>query len=403
MPHHVAALIAGMAAVLLAHSARGKSRTKQFVALLFSGIAFASMPGLSVWVTILFVVFWGLWLNFLYLQKEHRSLVLPMIFSGMIALLLASPFLLGLLSGGGGGDAGAFPVVFDIRAFRLADPFLVNSSFLWKSFVRLALLPINYFFELGFFFLIAFLWLKNNKTNLHRNPYKFTELLLLVLSFVLGTFARSTLVENNDLGWRVWLPGQFVLLIWGVDVVDGIINSRWAISPRVKYNLVLLAALGISTTVLDAALLRFAYYFSFGSEAGRQIYSARQAYSLINESLPDYIVVQYNPSGTLNRPSGLYGMRQSAISDRTAYGVPLDEYNAKVAEVSKIFNLENVQNWDALDSLCDKQFIDVLVIVDSDLLWESLGLLERQRTALFEDDYNAAFLCGTNTSPLQTP
>ncbi|MBI5944381.1 MAG: hypothetical protein HY864_08440 [Chloroflexi bacterium] len=401
VPHHVAGLIAGIVGILLAHSARGQSRTKQYVTLTFSGMAFASALGLSVWVTLLFVIFWGLWILFVFLQKEHRSLTLPMIFAGVIAFLLAGTFLLGLLSGSGGG--GTTPVVFDVRSFRLADPFLANSSFLWKSLVRLALLPINYFFELGFFFLVAFLWFKKNKADLYSDPYKFTEILLLAVSFILGTFARSTLIENNDLGWRVWLPGQFVLLIWGVDAVDGILNASWVVSPRTKYNLVLLAALGISTTVLDVTLLRFAYYFSFGSEAGRQIYSARQAYTMINETMPEDVIVQYNPSGTINRPSGLYGMRQSAISDRTAYGIPADVYSAKAAAVGEIFKMENVQNWDLLDALCSEHFIDVIVIVDSDLLWRSLGLLEKQRPALYADDYTSVFTCGTRASPLLTP
>ncbi len=406
VPHHIASLIAGIAGMMLAHSARGKSWTKQFVTLAFSGVAFASALGLSVWVTLLFVIFWGLWILFLYFQKEQRALLLPMIFSGVVALLLAGPFLLGLLSGGGSGGGGASPIAFDVRAFRLADPFLIASSVLSKSLIRLALLPLNYFLELGFFFLVAFLWLKNNKANLRNNPYYMAEALLLSASFVVGTFARSTLIENNDLGWRTWLPGQFVLLIWGVDILEGFIKSphpRLTLSQRTKYNLVLLAALGLSTSVLDVTLLRFAYYFSFGSEAGRQIYSARQAYTVINETLPEDVIVQYNPSGVINRPSGLYGMRQSAISDRTAYGVPREEYSSKVTAVSEIFKMDKAKNWDSLDALCNEHFINVIVITDSDPLWRSLSLLEKQRAALYADNYTAVFFCGSNASSLPTP
>lgn len=405
VPHHVASLVAGFVGVMLVHSVRGQSRTKQFTALVFSGTAFASALGLSVWVTLVFVLFWGIWMLFLYFQKEHRVLLLPMIIAGVVALLLAGPFLLGLISGSGGGG-GAFPITFDVRSFRLADPFLVSSSFLWKSFIRLILLPLSYFLELGFFFLVAFIWLKTNKGSLRKNPFYFAEVLLLGVSFFLGTFARSTLIENNDLGWRTWLPGQFILLIWGVDVLDGFIKSprpRFYLSQRIKYNLVLLVAMGVSTTILDVTLLRFGYYFSLGTESGRQNYSARQAYTVIHETLPKDAIVQYNPSGAINRPSGLYGMRQSAISDRTAYGVPLNEYYAKVATVSEIFNMKNVQNWSPLDALCNEYFIDVIVIVDSDPLWNSLGFLEKQRAALYKDDYNAVFFCGSKSAPHLTP
>lgn len=69
VPHHVAGLIAGFVGVMLVHSVREKSRTKQFTALVFSGVAFASALGLSVWVTLVFVLFWVIWMLFLYLQN----------------------------------------------------------------------------------------------------------------------------------------------------------------------------------------------------------------------------------------------------------------------------------------------------------------------------------------------
>ncbi len=397
VPHHVASLIAGFIGVMLLHSARGQSRTKQFTALAFSGIAFASALGLSVWVTLVFVLFWGIWMLFLYIQKEQRALLFPMFIAGMVALLLAGPFLLGLLSGGSGGETGAFPIALTVRSFRFADVFLENSSLLWKSLIRLIFLPLNYFLELGFFALAAFIWLKSHKNSLRKNPYYFAEILLLGVSFFIGTFTRSTLIENNDLGWRAWLPGQFVLLIWGVDVLSQFIASPQklqALSSVTKYNLVVLAAIGIATTMLDVTLLRFGYNFAFGPQVGYHIFSARQAYTVINQTLPKDFIVQYNPAGIVNRPSGLYGMRQSAISDRTAYGVPLDQYSAKVAAVSEIFKLKNVQSWDPLDTLCKEHSINVIVIVESDPLWESLDPLKRQRASLYADDYTAVFFCG---------
>ncbi len=403
VPHHVAGLVAGMVAVMLVHSAHTQVRTRQFTILVFSGISFASALGLSVWVTFVFVSFWGIWMLLLYFQKRQRTILFPMFVAGVAAFLFAGPFLFGLMSGG---EGSSLPIVFDIRSFRLVDALLVNSSYLWRLFIRLVVLPINYFFEFGFYFLVALIWLRSNKSYLRENPYYLAEVLLLGVSFFIGTFMRSTLIENNDLGWRSWLPGQFVLLIWGVDVLDAFFASpfpRFAFSQRTKYNLILLAALGVSTSILDVTLLRFAYYFVFGSEAGHQFYSARLAYSTINEVLPKDAVVQYNPSEVVNHPVGLYGMRQSAISDRTAYGVPSDLYSAKVAEVSMIFNMENVQNWDSLDILCDEHFIDVIVIVNGDPLWKSLNLLEKQRVALYRDDYNSVFFCGSRLQPLPVP
>ena len=406
VPHHVASLIAGFVGVMLIHSVRGQSRTKQFTALVFSGIAFASALGLSIWVTLIFVLFWGTWMLFLYFQKEQRALLFPMFIAGVVALLLAGPFLLGLLSSGSGAEAGALPIALTVRSFRFADIFLENSSLLWKSLIRLIFLPLNYFFELGFFALTAFIWLTSHKDDLRKNPYYFAETLLLAVSFFIGTFTRSTLIENNDLGWRAWLPGQFVLLTWGVDVLSQFTTSSQklpTLSSRTKYSLVALAAIGIATSLLDITLLRFGYKIAFGPEVGYHIFSARQTYTVINQTLPEDIIVQYNPIGSVNRPSGLYGMHQSAISDRTAYGVPLDEYSAKVAAVSEIFKMKKNQSWDSLDALCKEHSIDVIVIVESDPLWESLDLLERQRTSLYADDYYAAFTCGNYSASPRTP
>lgn len=403
VPHHVASLIAGMVAVLLVHSVRGQSPLKKIIALVFSGIAFASAIGLSVWVTLIFVLFWGVWMIFIYSQREQRNMLFPMALAGLVALLFAGKFLAGLMSGGAVGESAALPVAFTIRSFSFTDIVLENSS--WNYPARFFLLPLNYFLELGFFAAVAFIWIKKYKHDLRQNPYYFAELLILASSFFIGTFTRSTMIANNDLGWRAWLPGQFILLIWGVDILENLLTSqpRFILTQRTKYNLLVLAVLGVSTSLLDVALLRSAYYFSFGSDAGCKIYSARQAYTLINQTFPVDIIVQYNPTGTVNRPVGLYGMRQSAISDRTAYGVPLDDYNAKVAMVSELFKMNNVQSWRKLDTLCKEHSIGVIVIVQSDPLWNSLTLLEAQRNALYVDDYHAVFTCGIYSDFLQSP
>jgi hypothetical protein len=86
-------------------------------------------------------------------------------------------------------------------------------------------------------------------------------------------------------------------------------------------------------------------------------------------------------------------MRQSVISDRTSYGVPLTEYYSKVAEASQIFYLRNVQSWDVVDDLCKENFIEVMAVVESDPLWQSLDLLGSQRNFIYKDDQYAVFSC----------
>jgi hypothetical protein len=115
---------------------------------------------------------------------------------------------------------------------------------------------------------------------------------------------------------------------------------------------------------------------------------------VVNQILPQDAVVQYNPAGSVNRPSGLYGMRQSAISDRTAYGIPQDVYLKKVSDIQRIFDLQNISTWQPVDDLCKENYIDALVIVDNDGLWSSLQLLKQKRAPLYMDGHFAVFTCG---------
>jgi len=396
VPHHLAALVACSTGAILALSMRGQESKRKFMLMVVAGMAFASGIGLSVWVTLVFVLFWGVWIFASFFRSEDRALILPMIFAGGVAALLAAPFLLGVLSGSGGGG-GTFPVAFEVRAFSIFEGLLADSSAGVRNAVRLLLLPINYFFELGFFLYVGILWLRQYRSSFRHSPFAMMEILLLVVSFFVGTFLRSTVIENNDLGWRAWLPGQFVLLIWGVDILRGWYGSEKTSElypPRMKLNLVILLAFGIISTVMDLVLLRAGYYFYYGPSIGREIYSARAVYAAINEKIPPDAVVQYNPASTVNRPSGLYGNHQSAISDRSAYGVPLNVYESKVAEIRRIFEMSDVNSWQPVDELCGREFIDVIILVADDGLWSSLDALAAEREPLYWDRYVAAFTCG---------
>ena len=404
VPHHVAALVACLVGVMLALSMNGKTTARKYILMTVAGTAFASALGLSVWVTLVFVLFWVAWILVNLIQRRDMDAVLPMLFVGVVALLLSIKFLLGIFSGldsGGAVGSGGFPVAFDVRSFSFVDVLTTNSPRIVQSIFRLLFLPVNYFFELGFYFLVGIMWLRSNRKELQKDPFGRMEIILFSISLFVGTFIRSTLIENNDLGWRGWLPGQFILLIWGVDTLRRF-NKRPAFSPRTKFNLAALAILGIVTTLMDVTLLRSTYFLAFGHQVGNQIYSAREAYAVINRALPEDVVVQYNPASNVNRPSGLYGMRQSAISDRTSYGVPLDVYLEKVSAIQKIFEIQNALSWQPIDQLCNENFIDVLVIVDNDKLWGSLNILKEKRTPLYMDENFAVFTCG-NYAASHTP
>jgi hypothetical protein len=398
VPHHIAALVAGLVAMMLAQSARGKSTRQQFIILAVAGLAFASALGLSVYVTLIFVLFWAAWLVTLLLQKSERGLILPMIFAGFVALLLASPFLFGLLRGAGEGNA-QFPIIFEVRSFLQLESFVNAWPPLARSLVMLAVLPINYLLELGFFFVAGLHWLNTKGWRAIRsNPFFLAESLLLAAAFLVGSFLRSTLITSNDLGWRAWLPGQFILLIWGVDVLESFTVTATLPAEELKTKKLLrvFLALGLLTTLLDAVLLRSAWPIMTGEEVTQRYFAARPAYEYLRQQLPADAITQNNPIDPLNpdRPSGLYGTHQMIVADRTAYGVPPDDLRKLSDAIGALFADANITTWETVDHVCRAYQIDVLIVNDADPFWNSLTLLKTQRAALFQNSRYAIFACG---------
>lgn len=409
VPHHVASLIAGLTAMMLAHSAREKSTVKQFIIMTVAGFGLASALGLSMYVTFVFVIFWGFWLIAILIQKTDRGLILPMVFSGVVAILLASPFIIGLFQSGAGG-AGQFPITFEVRSFLQLESFVKDWPLIARSLVMLVVLPINYLFELGFFFMAGLYWFKiKNKETLYFNFFYLAEMLLLAAAFFIGSCLRSTLITSNDLGWRAWLPGQFILLIWGVDVLTSLVFTHQPVASlageaRKNRNLLLIFfSIGMLTSVTDAVLLRAAWPVMTGADVTRKYYSARLAYDYLRDYIPANVVTQNNPLNFIDRPSGLYGTHQMVISDRTSYGVPIDIFNDLSGEVGKLFAAKNMTDWKAVDQICQEYLIDVLIIEDSDLIWDSVPLLTMQRPPLYKNIHYAIFTCGKYDMSILAP
>ncbi len=409
VPHHIAAMIACLAGMMLLLSVRDQNLSKRMQAMFIAGLAFASAFGLSVYVTLVFVLFWGIWMLVLFIQKG-RELSLAMAFAGIVAAVVISPFIMGLLSGGSG-SSGGFPIAFEIRQFYIAVPFLSKLNPILSSLILLALMPLNYLMELGFFFVAGLLWAQqHNKGIWKNNPFYLAEVILLSATIFAGSFTRSTTIGNNDLGWRTWLLGQFILLIWCVDILSKYFSDGWRSRPpsaeikRLRKQLTILLVLGLTTTIVDVVLLRtwpilvdtniagFPNGFSPDTKLGERTFAARQAYDYINASLPEQIHVQYNPSDFLNRPAGLYLNRPMTIAAQTAYGVPQQEFESRVSATAKIY--QPASNWNEIDQSCKESFIDVLVVTDQDPLWKSMTGLDLQRYPLYKNPFYAVFACG---------
>jgi hypothetical protein len=410
VPHHVAALIACLAGVMLIHSVRGLGISKQIKAGLVAGLAFASAVGLSVYVTLVFVLFWVIWMIVLFFQKQ-RSLSLVMVLAGIIALLAAAPFLAGLVGGNNSGLSSGFPMAFSVRMFLPIYLYIFTYPSPLLNLIYLLVLPINYLMELGFFLIAGLLWIQQHlKKDLVQNPFHLAEIILLGITVFIGSFIRSTSIGNNDLGWRAWLAGQFILLVWGVDVINRFFphileKTKQNLNPpqRISGQLRIFLVLGLLTTITDALLLRtwpmlvdaglagFPSGLSPDNQLGKRTYAARLAYDYINLHAPENALIQDNPAEPLDRPIGLYSNRPIAISGHTAYGVPMQDFNNRAHSISRIYDSSS---WPEIDRICAANSIDIIVMTDIDRIWKNLSSLEQERKPFFQNSYYAAFMCG---------
>lgn len=408
VPHHAAAMIACIVGVMLYLHARGQNgrqRTSNFV---IAGLAFASSFGLSVFVTIVFVICWGIWILFHAFKKDFRLASL-MSLSGFIGLLVICPFIADLL-GGSGGEASTFPLTLAVRVFRPIAPLMIGFPLWLKNIIYFLALPVNYFFELGFFFYAGMQWYRHNRKSWQENRFHASEITILVIVLFVGSFVRSTTISSNDIGWRAWLPGQFVLLIWGVDIIDKIINERRAqpqsLLPSLAephFVLQLFLIIGLLTTLTDVIMLRVTPIlvdsgsvalpnsFSPDTNFGNRTFAARDFYEYLNDHLPDNTVIQINPTDSVDRAIGLYSNQQSAVSVHTAFGIPEQELNDRISRISAMFALTN---WFSIDEYCNKYFVDIMIVNDLDPLWKKLDILETQRAPVYKNQYYAAFQCG---------
>ena len=111
---------------------------------------------------------------------------------------------------------------FIVRKFHPIMGF-IDTQPMWKqNIVNLILLPLNYLFELGFFFLIGLEWWQNRRRLRWRmNPYKTAEVILLATTVILVT---SSLGDHHR--QRFWMARLDVWPICVVGVGGGYLPIR---------------------------------------------------------------------------------------------------------------------------------------------------------------------------------
>ncbi len=416
-PHHVISMLACVLAWTMIASNRTENWSRQIGVSLIAGLALASAFGLSVWITFIFIVVWGIWFITRLIHKESLKKLWIMILPGVFMALAILPFLLDLAGGAQGNlTGGRFPLALNIRAFYPLEIITIASPIWERMLIYLLALPINYFLELGFFFVAGIIWMQNCYTDQRStNPLAPQEITLFLVTLILVTFMRSTVIVNNDFGWRGWMFGQFILIFWGADVIQRVQNKNSSSQitilqekssqEKVRRLLSILVVIGVITTFYNIFLLRtwsmlidtgiagFPRVLSPDNHLGERTFATRQAYEFINRNTPETAIVQFDPRRTIDRPAGLYRTRATAISYHSLYGVPKEIYEPFIASVGEIFDNRKA-DWETLDNSCKQYHIDILILRDLDPIWSNINQLRSTRMPLYQNRFTTLFRCG---------
>ena len=398
-PHSIAAMVACITGLLAIREAGQHAGWRARIpGVVIGGAAVASAFGLSIYVTFVFVIFLVVWLAFLTLrgQRVESGVICA---AGVVALAMSIPYLLELTRGltgtgsGGIGTSATLPIQFAVRSFYFAEA-LVGPGSSWRTTLANTLsLPLNYFLEFGFFFVVGFRqWKKGGDA---------CGTALLVTSILVSTFLRSNSIANNDLGWRGVVFAQFVLLIWASKLWDdGLFLSRRRAFSAVGVML----TLGLAATVYDVTMLRIYpllldslnipryHWLAPDHHLGERTYALREVYERLGRELPENAIVQQNPNaipGDLFY--GLYADRQTAVetpSCGVVFGGDASLCESVLTPVREVF-----ERADNPDPVCRQLSISALIVKDTDGVWSDKTSWVWRKTPLIGNSYARAFLC----------
>src|ERR1039458_2311311 len=262
----------------------------------------------------------------------------------------------------------------------------------WPNLIYAAFLPFNYFLEFGFYSL-AGVFLRRVWRRRKVDRYELLTLTMAATSLLICTFVRSTVIQNNDLGYRGVLLAQFILLLWAVDLLDG---RKAARRPLV----IVLIVLGVASSIYEAASLRLyavvsdvtplpSYtWLNPAADTGRRLYEARAAYERLKTVLAADAIVQQNPdTNSADPPWGLYSERRTVadtLSCGTVLGGDPRECTAVLRLIAPMF--QGTATPDEVDRACRALGISALVVKGTDPVWSVPGSWVWQREPLLTGD-----------------
>lgn len=402
--HHLAALVACLMTFLLLSEAPRHAGVARWKYACAAGVALASSVGASIYIAFVFGAFLALW-TVVTVVRKWRAETATLLVAGALCAGLALPYLLSMMGGAAPGGGG-LPFTFCVRRFFFVDNILTAHGLgqAWRlAVVNGALLPLNYLLELGFFLAAGWLWWRRRRAR--GEPLSRVHLAIGLMagsSLAICTFLRSTVIDNNDLGWRGFLVAQFGLLLWSVDVLS---------DRRYKRNAVLtvMLALGAAGTIYDVFMLRLypvladrgalphLVWMSPDRNLGERNYALREAYEWVRASTAADAILQFSPRVVWqDTPGFLYANRQIAAGDQgclAGFGGDASLCGPMIATADRLFP-ERGQPAPPSSEACGSLGASVLIAKDTDAVWSVRDSWVWRERPVYANERVRVFGCG---------
>ncbi len=346
VPHHAASVLCCLLAFLFlwraADSEQGefplgpeRGRDARWPVLL-AAAALASAFGLSVYVAFGFALLMLAWLVRLLVLRHperwvwwRRAAVAGLLGAAMLApylheLAVGSALVSGGTGRGGAGQTATGPPthLFELSVRRMIDSGLLTGLPVFAAWnrthpvlldqaIRLGLLLPGLAMELGLYgaVLVLVLWKGRRKRQespqLALSPAHSAALFFTVSGLLLTMFLSSSVITNNDFGYRAVLLPQFFLLLLTAEVLGAFHRPAEAAALHLTAGwrrlLGVLLALGIAGSLYWAFLLRAwlpieAHHPQSGfSSSPEDEFQIREAFDVLNRVAPPEAVVAFRP------------------------------------------------------------------------------------------------------------
>ena len=276
--------------------------------------------------------------------------------------------------------------------------------------------------ELGLFFLVGTIqWRKFRRRGGPLSRQELACTTMIATSILICTFLRSGVIGSNELGWRGFLPAQFMLLLWAVDIVSERNTPGYLTARQMRMAMVFLILGGVGT-VYDLTLTRFypvladrgtlppLDWMSPDRQFGERTFATRAAYAWIQGMTPETAIVQFNPRVVFqDTPALLYADRRTVAADTqcgTHAGGDPKLCGPIVSRIEQIYPVSGQRTPGqptglGLRDVCLNLPIDLIVVKDTDPVWNDPSSWVWSRKPVFANRYVRLFSCGDGGGELK--